>query len=57
MKIESDIKYSICDLNSDEIEVIIRALSMFDCYNEESELNGVADDLSSNIKCSCGYIS
>ena len=57
MKIESDIKYSIYDLNNDEIEVIIRALSMFDCYNEETELNGVADDLSSNIKCACGYVS
>ena len=57
MKVESNIKYSLCDLNNDEIEVVIRALSMFDCYNEETELNGIAENLSTNIKGSCGYIS
>ena len=57
MKVESNIKYNLCELDADEIEVIIRSLAMFDCYNEDASLNAVAGSLTSNIKCACGYIS
>ena len=57
MKVESNIKYNLCELDADEIEVIIHSLAMFDCYNEDASLNAVAGSLTSNIKCACGYIS
>lgn len=54
MKINSELKYALTDLTNQQLDVLVRSLEMFDCYNEDELDYVIAIDLLEDIKDELG---